>query len=181
MKADRCTRSLAEQVQDRTGSRRRADHVAPVRLDLASDDDLDAYVSRWGSAALDAHELLTEEMAKHVEAAEEIARHSLESRTADRPLLSVFVCMTCGVFDVARCSRSWTLDRAMRRTGYAERDVLAIVQLLTEAYDGRPPSLDGLSAERLAELRELVGEDVDHQAIRDRYGEGDTASRSAHR
>ena len=167
VKAAPCTRPLAQQAEDRSGSRRRGDH-ALRRLDLLTDAELDAYRERFGSEALDASEVLAEGIERQRAKLEEVVRGSLEGRTESRPILSVVVCLSCGVFDVARASRAWAVDRAMRRSGLGEREVLGVLALLAEA--GSDGNLDGLSAEKLRELSTLLGQDVDLESVRLRYG-----------
>jgi hypothetical protein len=102
-KAARCSRSVAEQVEDESGSRRR----------------------------------------------------------------DVVVCVACGTYEVARTKRAWTIDRAMKRSDLAEREVRAALALLIEA--GADPDLDQLDGEKPRELHALVGEDVDFEAVRAKY------------
>lgn len=94
-------------------------------------------------------------------------RAALERRTESRPLLTVVVCLSCGTFAIGRTTRAWAIDRAMRRSGLAEREVREVLALLIEA--GGDPNLDALDGEKLQELRGLVGEDVDLDSVRNRY------------
>jgi hypothetical protein len=166
VKAARCSRPLADQATDESGSRRRSDHELR-RLDLLSDEELDAFRARHGTDALDAADELARAMEVHTAKIDEAMRVALESRIPARPILTIVVCFECGAYEVARMKRAWPIDRAMLRSGLAERDVLALLALLIEA--GGEPDLDALDAERLRELHALVGEDVDLESIRERY------------
>ena len=178
---DQCARPLASQVADRTGAVRRADHPpqAVHRLDLLSDDDLERYRTRFpqlSAEALQAYDLLTVAMEERVAAVEEAARVALEGRIRERPILGVFVCTSCGAFEVARSTRRWDIDRAMRRSGMNERELLAVALLIAECWievAEPPPTLDAITTEMLHELHALVGQDVDHATVRARCGGSD--------
>lgn len=175
---ERCKRLLADQVADSTGALRRVDHPRDSvhRLDLLDDAQLDAFRVRHrerAERALDAHHMLLEAVELRVAAIEEAARVALEDRIAERPILTVFVCLECGASDVAGAKRRWDVDRALRRTTLPERDLLAVAMLLAEAWAevaGPPPPLDEFAATQIAELRALVGEDVDLASVRTTYG-----------
>lgn len=171
-RTEACTRPLSEQWADRSGSIRRVDHphATVARLDLLDDRRLDAFRSRHperSERALDAVQVLADEMTRHLAALEVRALEVLEDRTEGRPILAVVVCAECGAFEVVRTSRSWPIDRAMRRTNMSERDAHAIVALLVEA--GSDGDLDRVPVERLRELLALVGHDVDLESVRERY------------
>lgn len=95
-----------------------------------------------------------------------LARHC-----AEKPILAVFVCLACGAFEAAATTRPWPVDRAMRRAGLGERDILAVVQLIESASANPAPELDAISAEGLRELVALVGHDVDLVALGGRVAE----------
>lgn len=92
----------------------------------------------------------------------------LEMHCTTKPILSVYVCLACGAHDAAVATRAWPIDRAMRRAGLAERDVLAVVGLLGSACGADAPSLDVLSAVALRELTRGVGQDLDVPTLRAR-------------
>ncbi len=162
----RPARSLAEQAVDRTGSRRRADHTLR-RLDLLSDDELDHFRARFRSEALDASELLAERVALRLGHIEREARKALEGRIPSRPILTIAVCLACGAHEVVRMVRPWAIDRAMMRTGLAERDVRAVIAVLAELHgDHEPERLDALTPEQLRDLLALVGQDFDAETLR---------------
>lgn len=173
-----CSRALQEQVADATGAIRRTDHPRSdvQRLDLLDDRTLDRFRAQHGALAdqaLDAHHELLAALETRLAAVEEAARQALEDRIVERPILTVFVCLSCGASDVAGAKRRWDVDRAMRRSGLAERDLLAIARLLAEAWaevPSAPPALDAFSAEELHDLLALVGEDVDLATLRESYG-----------
>jgi hypothetical protein len=173
-KPDRCTRSLAEQWADVSGAVRRIDHPrgCVAQIDLLSDEALDAYRADHpgpSGDALDAVELLADAMAARA-AVEEAARLALEDTTPERPMLGVIACMECGAFEVARIGRPWPIDRAMRRSGLAERDVRTVLRILLEAFDdAQVVALDQLSVSALRELLALDGEDFDLEVVRARY------------
>ena len=170
-RAEACSRSLAEQFGDGSGARRRANHpheaVAP--LHLLSDDELDAFRARHPERSLAAFAAYEELQAQLANEATwfEAARAQLEKRTPKRPTLTFVVCKSCGGHEIAMMNRPWTLDRAMRRTGALERELIAVEALLREA--GCTTSLDALSVEELGELMPLVGQDVDLETLRARY------------
>lgn len=60
---------------------------------------------------------------------QELERHGFHpdslSRLPLRPILVVCVCRACGAHVIARATRPWDVDRAMRDLGLSERDVLA--------------------------------------------------------
>jgi CheY-like chemotaxis protein len=181
VKAVPCSRPLSEQAEDESGSRRRGDHQLR-RLDLLSDEELDSYRARFGSAALDAADVLADAMETQAAQIQDLARGVLESRTDQRPVLGIFVCVSCGTHEVARTKRPWAVDRAMRRSGLPEREVRAALALLTEAegddHDALD-ALDGLDGDLLRELRGLVGQDVDVDSVRARYGRARSSSSRA--
>lgn len=165
---------MLEQWLDRTGAVRRGDHVQLKRLDLLSDTELDVHWSRHGekaTTAFDTCEALAKEMDKQLPELTAEARARLEARTAERPLLSVVCCVSCGAFTIAQVSRPWPIDRAMMRSGLDEREVRAVAEVLKEAFAAEATSvLDRLDADQLREVRALVGEDFDVDALRERFG-----------
>jgi hypothetical protein len=163
---------MLEQWSDRTGAVRRGDHVLR-RLDLLTDAELDVHWSRHGekaTTAFDTCEALAREMDKQLPELTSEARVALEARTVERPLLSVVVCVSCGEFAIAQVSRPWPIDRAMMRSGLDEREARAALDVLKEAFTTEATSvLDRLDADQLREVRALVGEDYDVEALRERF------------
>lgn len=174
---DRCTRSIAEQLADSSGAVRRADHprAGLHRLDLLDDDALDRYRDRYpeqATAAFEASDLLLEALDDRAAPLDDAAR-AIEDHVQERPVLVVVVCSECGRFEISRSARPWDVDRAMRRSGVAERDLVRVSVLLTEAWaevNEPAPRLDTLSSTQLEELRALAGEDVDFASVRAVYG-----------
>lgn len=170
-RAEACTRSIAEQFSDGSGVRRRANHPHEevVPLHLLSDDELDAFRARHperSTAAFAAYEELQAQLAEEA-AWFEAARAELEKRTRTRPTLTFVVCKSCGGHELAMMNRAWPLDRAMRRTGALERELVAVEVLLRDACC--TTSLDALGVDELRELMALVGQDVDLETLRARY------------
>lgn len=176
--AGKCQRSISAQWADQSGAIRRSDHprASLERIDLLTDDALDSYRRAYpeqSEAALEAHELLLTALATRMAEVDAAAVAALQSRTRERPILAVVVCVSCGAFEVSRGSRRWDVDRAMRRTGIAERDLMRVAMVLAEAWaevPEAPPDLDALRSHQIRELLELAGADVDHVTLRDQYG-----------
>jgi hypothetical protein len=139
------------------------------RLDLLDDDALDRLRARFPTASTEAMD--GAEMLDAAVDASLVAR-GLDSRALGalpkRPILTVFVCLSCGSTTAARAEREWAVDRAMRLTGLGEREVAAVVRLLAEAFGAAAPAVDRLDAVGVLELAGLVGHDVDLVSLRSR-------------
>lgn len=119
------------------------------RLDLLEDDELDRFRvlhPEAGVAALDLAVALDD--AVEAALAERLQVGSLETLAA-RPVLATFVCMACGASAVGEATRPWEVDRAMRRSGLAERDLLRVLATWTRLGG---TSIDELTPEILLEL-----------------------------
>ncbi len=93
------------------------------RVDLLDDEGLDRLRARHpdrSAEAMDAAVAVDEELERA------LALRGIDGaveRLPARPLLAVYVCLECGASVIASATRSWEVDRTMRETGSAERDV----------------------------------------------------------
>ncbi len=120
------------------------------RLDLLQDAELDQFRARHPEASVAAldHAVALDE-AIEAALAERLKVGALDALPA-RPVLAVFVCLACGASAIGEAVRPWEIDRAMRRSGLAERDLLRVLAVMGPSADGR--LIDELAPEALVEL-----------------------------
>lgn len=158
---DRATVRLGEHPRDRVH-----------RLDLLDDRALDAFRGEYPGPSAEAMDaaLDVDEALERLLEAKGLDVRRLET-LPERPILAVFVCLQCGSYAAARTVRDWRVDRAMRGSSLGERDVLAVMELLGEAFGSDAPTVDRFDGAALTELRSLVDEDVDVVALRERVAQ----------
>jgi hypothetical protein len=178
-----CSLPLTRQVEGmERGTVRRGEHPrAQVRrVDLLSDEELDRFRETHpeaSAAAMDGS--LTIEETLDVVLAEKRIDDARLAKLPMRPILTVFVCLACGTSSPARAWRAWPVDRAMRASGLAERDLVRVEALLHDMLGDRAPQLDRFDADGIIELASLLGRDIDHSSLRDRLGELHTRAQVA--
>lgn len=119
------------------------------RLDLLEDDALDRFRQRHPEASTQAlDQAVALDDAVEAALAERLRNGTLDALPA-RPVLATFVCMACGASAIGEATRAWEVDRAMRRSGLAERDLLRV--LATEQLDG-VSAIDEVAPDTLLEL-----------------------------
>lgn len=118
-----------------------------------------------------------------------------------KPTLVTVVCAKCGVFAHVTDKIAWSVVRAMKATGWTERDVLLAYAVIEESWEDQDPPWvatlfrsgsdgdddaervrpepDQLTPEQYAELLPLYAQDFDDAEIRKRYGIQPPAPRRA--
>jgi hypothetical protein len=167
-----CTRSIAEQWVDWSGIARSVDHTAVTRIELLDDPALEALRSRHPRAAAKALEENDELLTALEQRADELERirEGIEGQGRGRPFLTTIVCTACGAFASVMAWRPWNVDRAMKRTSLAERDVLEVERALRDAYHGTGkvvPELDALSGDQILSIRRKARRDAAPVEIRE--------------
>lgn len=135
---------------------RRSDHKL-MRIDLLADEELDDFRGRFpqAEASLEQYDDLEAELDRRL--GDAFSVEELEKTTSERPTLTVVVCTACGTSDVVLDSRPWDVDRAMRRTGRSERDVLEACAALREMFGGLRSSRRGARLLGIGRLPSMVG------------------------
>lgn len=137
-----------------------------------SDEELDELRARHperSAVAFDAYDELDEGLAQRSTRIEAI-RAEFSGSGAGCPILTTVVCLDCGASEVVTMLREWSLDRAMARTGIAERDLEGASRLIAASYAEagvEPPDLDALPNELLADLVEMVRDRASTAEVRE--------------